>query len=150
MIAVIFWICICGVSQYFIVILLYSICCIVVLCSVAGFLQRFYFLSCFCSRAQTQSDLSVWSMCRGIRGAQLQYWCRTPYNPLPLHPSTHLSVSFDTELTPTWAAFTPIMHQPATWVLPLALMLTLQHHQLSSSPFPSTVKQTHTPPHYRQ
>lgn len=53
----------------------------------------------FCGSTQTRSDLSVWSMCRGIRGAQLQYWCRT----------------FDTVLTSTWAAVTPIMHQPATW-----------------------------------
>ena len=75
-----------------------------------------------CSRTQSQSDLSVWSMCRGIRGAQLHYchcWCRTPYKTFfPLHPSTHRSVSFDTVLSPTWAAVTPIMQQPATWVPP--------------------------------
>lgn len=67
-----------------------------------------------CSGAQTQSDLSVWSMSGGFRGAQLQYWCRTLYN----HPSTYLSVSFDTALTLTWAAVTPIMQQPATWASP--------------------------------
>ncbi len=43
----------------------------------------------FCSSMQTRCDLLVWCMCRVIRGAQLQHWCRTLYNPPP--PPPHLS-----------------------------------------------------------
>lgn len=64
-------------------------CCIM----YRWFLQCFCGFPHFCSSTQTHSDLSVWSMCRGIRGAQLQYWCRTLYNPFsppPLHLSLRL------------------------------------------------------------
>lgn len=64
--------------------------------------------------------------------------------PFPLHPSTYLSVSFDTVLTPTWAAVTPIMHQPATWVPPCS------HAHLTASSVVflaiSFYSETHAPP----
>lgn len=62
-----------------------------------------------------------------------------------ISPLPHRSVSFDTELSPTWAAVTPIMHQPTTWVL-LTLTLTLEHHQSSSVLFAFTATRTHTHP----